>query len=142
MDQKIVTIFGFPPLKEEFYGWQLSFHHKLDLNNALLYRGNGQIIDLKTQIPIVQNVIEFIELEDLPISITSNEQNMIYVGTNSAVYEIDLRLEKVNKLNLYKLEYTDLHYSLEGAYILPIYGVGAHILIKSKGNFFSNFPCP
>ena len=96
MDQKIVTIFGFPPLKEEFYGWQLSFHHKLDLNNALLYRGNGQIIDLKTQIPIVQNVIEFIELEDLPISITSNEQNMIYVGTNSAVYEIDLRLEKVN----------------------------------------------
>ena len=98
MDQKIVTIFGFPPLKEEFYGWQLSFHHKLDLNNALLYRGNGQIIDLKTQIPIVQNVIEFIELEDLPISITSNEQNMIYVGTNSAVYEIDLRLEKVKKV--------------------------------------------
>ena len=43
---------------------------------------------------MVQNVLEF--EEDLPVAITSNGLNVIYVGTNSAVYEIDLQQGKVN----------------------------------------------
>ena len=76
------------------FGWQLDFHHQLDSKAAILYLGNGQVIDLKTQTPMVQNVLEF--EDDLPVAITSNGLNVIYVGTNSAVYEIDLQQGKVN----------------------------------------------
>ena len=72
----------------------MDFHHQLDSKGAILYLGNGQVIDLKTRTPVVQNVLEF--EEDLPVAITSNGLNLIYVGTNSAVYEINLHQGKVN----------------------------------------------
>ena len=87
-------MYGYQPESEDIFGWQLDFHHQLDTKAAILYLGNGQVIDLKTQTPMVQNVLEF--EDDLPVAITSNGLNVIYVGTNSAVYEIDLQQGKVN----------------------------------------------
>ena len=81
-------------MNQDFQGWQLDFHHRLDPRAAILYLGNGKKVDLKNEIPVVQSILEF--QEDLPISIASDGVNMIYVGTNSAVYEIDISLQKVN----------------------------------------------
>ena len=81
-------------MNQEFQGWQLDFQHRLDPRAAILYLGNGKKVDLKNEIPVVQSILEF--EEDLPISIASDGVNMVYVGTNSAVYEIDISLQKVN----------------------------------------------
>ena len=91
---KIAYLEGYAP-PSSFYGWTLDLHHKLEPQSAMLYLGNGHTFDLKKGIPVVQDFLDFSAVDELPVTITSNGYDLVFLGTNAAVYELDITKNSV-----------------------------------------------
>ena len=59
----------------------------------MMYLGNGKATDLASDgYPIVQDLYEFPQSdEEMPVSIASNGKQVLFIGTNAALYEFDTR---------------------------------------------------
>ena len=103
-DMKVVHLHGnSPPLSSSlFAGWNLNLQHILEPHQGMLYFGDGRRVDLEAEgIPTVEDLLVF--EEEIPVTITSNGHHLVYVGTNAALYELDIAKLTVSTYIIYVL---------------------------------------
>ena len=101
-DMKVVHLHGnSPPLSSSlFAGWNLNLQHILEPHQGMLYFGDGRRVDLEAEgIPTVEDLLVF--EEEIPVTITSNGHHLVYVGTNAALYELDIARLTVSTYMIY-----------------------------------------
>lgn len=74
-------------------------HHSLDPKSLIFFHGNGEKYDLSHGIPHVQTIYQIEDTEEIPVSITQGPENIFYIGTNKAIYELDSSLSQVRAIN-------------------------------------------
>ena len=69
-------------------------------NTKQFYLGNGQTTDLtrsdKGAKPVVEDLVEFPEEDEIPVSVATNGRNLVFVGTNAALYEFNIKTKIVS----------------------------------------------
>ena len=74
--------------------------------NINFISGNGQTTDLTRSDqgakPVVEDLVEFPEEDEIPVSVATNGQNLVFVGTNAALYEFNIKTKIVS---FFKLRY-------------------------------------
>jgi hypothetical protein len=97
-DTKIAYLQGYASHGKDFYGWNLDFHHKLDPISAVMYHGTGVRTDLTNGLAHIEDLYDMHSEEnnEIPVAITSDGRHIIYLGTNSAVYQLDMSKSSVS----------------------------------------------
>ena len=58
---------------------------------------------------MVEDLVEFPEEDEIPVSVATNGQNLVFVGTNAALYEFNIKTKIVS---FFKLTYLGIQSSL------------------------------
>lgn len=102
-DSKVIEIKN-PVLKpRHFYGWKLNFQHLLDPANLILY--TDELHDLKQKVPVVQDVFELdpVDADQIPVSITTDGFDMLYIGSNTALHQVNTSDQSVSGLTVFSI---------------------------------------
>ena len=49
---------------------------------------------------MVEDLVEFPEEDEIPVSVATNGQNLVFVGTNAALYEFNIKTKIVSFFKL------------------------------------------
>ena len=52
---------------------------------------------------MVEDLVEFPEEDEIPVSVATNGQNLVFVGTNAALYEFNIKTKIVSLFKLSKV---------------------------------------
>ena len=52
---------------------------------------------------MVEDLVEFPEEDEIPVSVATNGQNLVFVGTNAALYEFNIKTKRVSFFKLSKV---------------------------------------
>jgi hypothetical protein len=72
-----------------------------------LILGNGKTTDLTRSDqgakPVVEDLVEFPEENEIPVTVATNGQNLVFVGTNAALYEFNIKTKIVSYIIFFKV---------------------------------------
>ena len=58
---------------------------------------------------MVEDLVEFPEEDEIPVSVATNGQNLVFVGTNAALYEFNIKTKIVSFFQTYLGIQSSLH---------------------------------
>ena len=97
-----VSLHSHTPLASHIGGWNLDIHHRYNHRDAILYKGDGEVINLKEKEHFVAVMNEnFTKTLIGPSAIVTDEEGVIYVGDSGYIRSIDNigRVTNLLKLN-------------------------------------------
>ncbi len=104
-DTKTIKLEAQAPMDTDFYGWSLNIHHRLEPISGVLYHGSGAVVDLVKGFPQVEDIYEVTSEDEIPIALASNGQDVIFLGTNLAIYELNTAKVSVSLANIIFIDY-------------------------------------
>ena len=74
-------------------------NHFKKFSKTIYLKGDGQTTDLtrtdKGAKPVVEDVVDFPGKDEIPVSVATNGHDLIFVGTNAALYEFNISTKNV-----------------------------------------------
>ena len=96
-----VKIHGHTPLSTNIGGWDLNIHHVYNNNDGIIYKGDGDIIELDKKEKIVKAVNEnFSQTIISPVAVVIGHDDSLYVGDLKYIRHIDINNKVTNILQL------------------------------------------
>eukprot|EP00092_Neocalanus_flemingeri_P004286 GFUD01004606.1.p1 GENE.GFUD01004606.1~~GFUD01004606.1.p1 ORF type:complete len:1732 (+),score=434.73 GFUD01004606.1:748-5196(+) len=97
-----VTLHAHIPLSSDVGGWNLDVHHRYNPRDAIVYKGDGEVIQLREKEHFVAVMNEnFTKTLIGPTAIVTDEEGVMYVGDTNFIRKIDNfgRVTNLLKLN-------------------------------------------
>ena len=95
------TVHGHIPLATDVGGWNLDLHHVYNARDGIVYKGDGENINLANKDKLVRAINENLSQTLMsPMTVITDEQDMIYVGDSQFIRKIDPHGKVTNLLRL------------------------------------------